>query len=268
MPLAILALALASGCASTPPPSAATAPPASAAPPAPAAKPAEDERLTPLLHDLGLTPAQAAEVIRLDAELRSKAEPLVGASMELGRSVAGAARQCKGDTPFIESDARAVVREGEAMRQPTLEAIQRVHALLTPVQRGKVSQRLLEGDEWAKRERKGSSRTRDLRAPLSLSAAQTMSVLMKAGVLWSSFADKTDPWQTHYRAAVTHFARDDFDVRREPIADAPAVALMVDFVRAGLRLLIPVLEPPQCAALGQLIDDKLDEQAAKMRANR
>jgi hypothetical protein len=93
-----------------------------------------------------------------------------------------------------------------------------------------------------------------------------MSVLAKAGVLWSSFADRAEPWRLHYRTAIADFARDDFDVHREKVAAAPAVALIVEFVREGLRMLVPVLDPKQCEALGDLIDQKLDEQAERAAA--
>ena len=197
------------------------------------------------------------------ADLERQGETMRSAVEELGRSVAGAVRRCKGDSPFIDADAARVVREGEELRGPVLDAVQKFHKLLTPAQRRTLSARLVEGDDWAKRERRNSKRTRDLGPALDLSTLQLMSVLVKAGELWSSFADRAEPWRVHYRTAITDFARDDFDVHKEPVAAVPVVALMLEFVREGLRLLIPVLEPKQCEALGDLIDQKLDEQAAK-----
>jgi hypothetical protein len=88
-------------------------------------------------------------------------------------------------------------------------------------------------------------------------------MLVKAGVLWANFADRAEPWRVHYRAAVVNFARDDFDAHKEPVAAVPVVAITLDFVRTGLRLLVPLLEPKQCESLGHLIDEKLDEQAAR-----
>jgi hypothetical protein len=177
--------------------------------------------------------------------------------------VAGAARRCKGDSPFIEADAGRVIREGDEMRARVLDTVQRVHRLLTPAQRKKVSDRLVEGDDWAKRERRNSQRTRELGPVLELSTMQMMSLLVKAGVLWTNFADRAEPWRVHYRAAIIDFARDDFDAHHEPVAAVPVVAFVVDFVRAGLRQFISILEPKQCEALGDLIDQKIDEQAAR-----
>ena len=202
-------------------------------------------------------------MLRINADLESTAVPLRGAADEFGRSVAGAARQCKGDTPFMEMDAARLVREGEELRGPVIDAIQRVHRVLTPAQRRTVSDRLVEGDDWAKRERRNASRTRDLGPALDLSTMQMMSMLVKAGVLWTSFADRAEPWRVHYRAAITDFARDDFDAHKEPVAAVPVVALTLEFVQAGLRLLIPLLEPKQCEALGRVMDEKIDEQAAR-----
>ena len=244
--LTLVALALATGCASAPPPPA--APPLAAA-----AAPAPGAALPPLLRDLDMTPAQEAEALRINADLVSSAESLAGAADDLGRSVAGAVRKCKGDSPFMDADAARLVREGEEVRGPVIDAVQRFHRLLTPAQRRKLSARLVEGDDWAKRERRNASRTRDLGPALDLSTMQLMKMLVKAGVLWTSFADKAEPWRGHYRAAIANFARDDFDARREPVAAVPVVALTVEFVRTGLRLLVPLLEPKQCEALGGLI---------------
>jgi Spy/CpxP family protein refolding chaperone len=259
----LLYLALASGCATTATPAPAPPPAAPAATPAPAA---QESEVPPILRELDLTPAQEAEILRIRADLRRDLEPLGRAAGELGRSVAGAARLCKGDTPFVEMDAERAVRVGEEVRGSVLDAVQRLHRLLTPAQRKKLSLRLLEGDEWAKRERRNESRTRGLAPVLDLSISQTMQMLVKARILWSSFADRIEPWRIQYEGAVTRFARDDFDARQEPVGKAPAVLLTTEFVRTGLRLLIPILDRQQCEALGRVIDEKLDEQAARAAA--
>lgn len=256
----LLLLAFAGGCATALPPAPTPPPPPSAAP----ASAAND--LPPVLHDLDLTPAQVEEIRRIRADLVRDAEPLVRAAGEMGRSVAGAARRCKGDTPFVEADAARVIRAGEDMRGDVLDAVNRFHRLLTPAQRQKLSTRLLEGDEWAKRERRNGSRTRTLAPALDLSFSQTMQMLVKARVLWTSFADKAEPWRAHYRTAVANFPRADFDAHKEPVAEVPVVALTTEFVRTGMKFLIPLLEKQQCEALGNLIDQKLDEQAARAAA--
>jgi Spy/CpxP family protein refolding chaperone len=260
----LLLLAFAGGCATTPPP--APTPPPSTAPAASAAAASAGNELPPALQSLDLTPAQVEEIGRIRAELTRDADPLVRAAGEMGRSVAGAARQCKGDTPFVEADAARVIRAGEDLRGDVLDAVNRFHQLLTPAQRQKLSTRLLEGDEWAKRERRNESRTRSLGPALDLSFSQTMQMLVKARVLWTSFADKAEPWRERYRTAVANFARADFDAHREPVAEVPIVALTTEFVRTGMKFLIPILEKQQCEALGDLIDQKLDEQAARAAA--
>lgn len=261
IPLALAALHLAIGCAAAPPPPPAAPPP----PPASAGAPSHSNgvELPPLLQGLDLTPQQELEIWRINTDYANAAELFVGAANDLAHSVAGAATACKGDSPFIEQDAARVVRLGEEMRGPTIEAAQRFHRLLTPAQRKKLSARLVEGDDWAKRERRNASRTRDLGAALDLTGTQVMKMLLKAASLWATFAEKAEPWRVHYRTAITNFARDDFDAKSEPVASAPAVALTVEFVRTGLRMLIPVLEPKQCEALGRVINEKIDEQAAK-----
>ncbi len=253
------------GCATVPAqPPAAPAPtetPAGAQP----ATASEPEDLPPMLRGLDLTAPQIAEVLKMQADLRNKADTLASASFDFFHSVAGAARQCKGDTPFLGSDAERVVREAEEIREPFLDAAQKLHALLTPAQRQKLSDRLIQGNDAAKRERRNSARTRELGPQINLSTMQTVKLLTKAAELWSTYADKTDPWREQYRIAVVDFARDDFDVHKEPVAKAPVMKLALDFVRSGLRLIIPILEPQQCEALGKLIDLRVDEAADRWR---
>jgi Spy/CpxP family protein refolding chaperone len=264
--LAPALIALANACASSGPPAAApSAPPPATAAPVAATAPSDprDELLPPTLRDLDLTEAQRADILRTYADLESSAEPFASAVAEYGRSMAGAVRQCKGTTPFMEMDGERLVRQGEDLRGPLLDAAQHLHRVLTPAQRKKLSDRLVEGDDWAKRERRNAARTKDLGPMLDLSTMQVMQMLVKAGVLWSSFADKADPWRVRYRTAITNFARDDFDVHAEPVATAPLAALTLEFARTGLRMLLPLLEPKQCEALGNLIDQKVDEQVAR-----
>jgi hypothetical protein len=282
-PVASLAIWLVSvpmgGCAGTHPvhPEVSPAAPAGSSAPASTSAPATaaggaagapvlagEAALPPLLRGIDLTPAQVDQVVRIDADVQRSVEPFVSAVSDYERSVAGAVRKCKGETPFVESDAARVVRVGEELRVPALDAVQKVHRLLTPAQRRKVSGRLIEGDDAAKREKRNSARTRDLGPTLDLSTTQTMSMLLKAAVLWTWFADRVEPWRVKYHAAITHFADDDFDVHAEPVAAVPVVELTLEFVRAGLRALIPILQPKQCDALGQLIDQKVDEQAARV----
>jgi hypothetical protein len=276
-PATLLAAALAGGCAATParpsasPSAAAPAPPAPAAPPAGSATPgaapaAGADALPPLLHDLDLTAAQTKELLRIVADFNDQTDTFRSAAEALARSIAGAARMCKGTTPFVDADAERLVREGEELRAPLLDAFQRAHRVLTPAQRRKLSARLVEGDDWAKRERRNAQRAGELGPDLELRAMQLMSVLVKAGTLWARIADRAEPWREHYRTAITDFARDDFDVHEEPVAKAPAVKLVVDFVREGLGMIMPVLDPKQCEALGNLIDAKFDEQVAEAAA--
>jgi hypothetical protein len=144
----LLTSVIAAGCGSAPPPPAATPPAVTSAKPGDAASaPPTDAaasgafELPPLLRGIGLTPAQTEQISRMAMDLDRDGGTFRSAVDAMGRSVAGAARHCKGDSPFIGADASRVVREGEAMRAPVLDAVQRLHGLLTPAQRRTVSAR-------------------------------------------------------------------------------------------------------------------------------
>ena len=67
---------------------------------------------------------------------------------------------------------------------------------------------------------------------------------------------------------VAAFAKPDFDLTREPFAEAPIVEIAAAFARDAFRLLVPILKPPQCEALGRVVDEALDEADRKRAARR
>lgn len=220
---------------------------------------AEPRELPSLLEELDLGTSQRDQILSLFDEVKRDLTPLVDSGREFGRALSVAARQCKGDSPFIEMQASSTAAVGEQIREPVLDAIQRLHGILTPAQRRALSRRLLGADQPDERERKNDTRTRSLGIDLDLSVGQMLSMLLRVQALRESFQERAEPWRLRYRSALRAFARDDFDVRRHPIAEAPLVALATTFVRDALRVLMPVLEPAQCETLGRFIADKVDD---------
>jgi hypothetical protein len=268
--LGVLCAAVALGCAAPRAPVPAPAAPAAAAAPAPSAAP-EDEaapRLPRSLRDLGLDAEQSRAAEAIARDLEDDLDPLIDASRELGRSLAGAARGCKGETPFVVMDAEATVRAGEPARRAVVRAIGRVHALLRPDQRAKLSARLLAEEESGAGEKADGEKTRSLGPELGLTLSQVGTMLARARTLAGKYEDRVEVWRSHYRHALSAFARADFDMAREPFAEAPVVELMTSFARDAFRLLVPILKPPQCEALGRLVDESLDEAQKKRLARR
>jgi Spy/CpxP family protein refolding chaperone len=275
-PARSLAAALASiviGCAVPRAPSvpSAAAPAATpAAAPSASAEPPAQPKLPRSLRDLDLDPDQVRAVEAVVRDLEEELDPFAAAVDELGRSLAGAARQCKGDTPFVAMDAEAVVRAGEPARRAVVAAIQRVHAILRPEQRAKLSAKLLDEDENGRKDRdeKADAETRELGPQLGLSFAQVATVILRARALTSKYEDRSDVWRSHYRHALVAFAKPDFDMGRERFAEAPVVELFTAFTRDAFRTLVPILKGSQCEALGKLVDDTLDESKKKRLAKR
>jgi hypothetical protein len=249
--------ALALGCA-VPKTTTSTTP---AAPAATAAAAEEDKPLPPMLEALKLSAAQRREILALREQLKRDLEPIIDAGRDFASAVAVAARTCKPDSPFIPMEAEYTVRVGEQVRGRLLDAVDKFHRILTPAQRQELSKSLLAAADRSEDERddRDDSRTRSIGDELDLSVSQTVALLVRVQALRSSFEEKVAPWRDHYDSAIVAFARDDFEARKQPIAEAPVVELATGIVRDGLRVLIPVLEPKQCDALGRFISDKIEE---------
>jgi Spy/CpxP family protein refolding chaperone len=245
-----------SSCAPMAPPEVQAAPPAGEK---------EDERLPAALEELHLRPDQRREIEALKDDLERDLEPLLEASKHLGRAIAVALRECKGDSPFIDMEASTLVGVGEELRPRALDAIQRFHRILTPAQRRALSQRLLASDA-ERAERRGErdrSSAESIGGKLDLSVGQMFSMLLRVQLLRSSFEDQLKPWRARYRKALKAFARDDFDIRRQAVAEVPFAELATTLVRDGLRMLVPVLDPPQCQEVARLLDEQLDKKKEK-----
>ena len=224
LPSALLALALATGCAAAPPRRRLADPRRDprrrATPAAEPARPPPSLHCPPLLRGIDLTPAQVEEALRINADLRERRIRSQGA----GHRVPGAPwpappEEVQGaSTPFVEMDAARVVRQGEELR--SLRARHRP-AGAPPAHPGASAARCriasFGGSTTGRSaERRNASRTKDLGPALDLSTVQMMSMLVKAGVLWTSYADQVEPWRVKYHAAILDFARDDFDVAQGP----------------------------------------------------
>jgi Spy/CpxP family protein refolding chaperone len=223
------------------------------------------DRLPDQLEELRLSAEQRAQIRALLDQLKLDLEPVTEASKHLGRAIAVAARECKGASPFVDAEASATVAAGEQARPAVLASIQRLHRILTPAQRKTLSRRLLDDESSRKKDRseRDRSRAESLGGDLDLSVGQMFELLMMAQLLRSDFEDQTEPWRARYRKAVKAFAHDDFDIHEQRVAEAPLAKLGTDLVKDALKLLIPVLEPPQCKELGRMIDDALADDPKK-----
>ncbi|MEZ4444347.1 MAG: hypothetical protein R3B72_35060 [Polyangiaceae bacterium] len=247
-----------SGCTSS-----STAAPITAAE-APVARAPHEEELPKMLVGLDIDPTQAKQILALRDRLKGQLVGVKDAAVEVALSLAAASKRCQGDTTWIGMAADQAVRAGENARDPILDGINELHAILTPAQRRALADRLLadEDDDGEDRRERSGKRTRDgvqsLGADLDLSFGQIAQIVVRALRLRDAYLDELEPWRERYEHAVEAFPDDDFDVRRQAVAQVPLVKITADTVREGFRLLITLLEPDQCRALGKTIDEALE----------
>lgn len=216
---------------------------------------------------LGITDRQKPRVVQLAARVKRTAEPVGDATESLLRAMAAGARRCRNDTAMIQLRADAVVREGERARRPILDAIDELHALLTPAQRRTIVARLLDEERDTDRESREERTETGLGGlDLDLSWGQLASMLVRLRALQSEYEDRAEPWLDRYRSAVRAFAQPTFSAHDQALADVPVVELATSFLVDAYRQLIPLLEEEQCRKLGDLADERLDALADERAA--
>jgi hypothetical protein len=187
--------------------------------------------------------------------MKSRLEPVGDAAGEYGLALAKVARQCDSDGRALEDAASWVVVVGEDLRGSVLDAIDRVHRILTPAQRSAVAKRILSRQQERDSEQNTDEGARSIGGELDLSVGQLMSLLVRAQLLRSALEERLEPWKVKYKRALRAFPDADFAIRDHPIAQVPAAAIATRAVRDGVRMLLPILEPEQCVILADFIEE-------------
>lgn len=218
---------------------------------------------------LELSAGQRERILALVADLEREVKTIEPAALGLADGLASALRGCRKDSTMLEMRADGLVRSAEVVREPILNAVNELHAILTPAQRRRLVRHVIERERTSSRETRredADDTTTSVGVELDLSWRQIASILIRARKIQSVYEDKAEPWLEHYRAAVRAFAEPRFDVYEQPIAKAPVMRFLADLVTDAYRVLVPLLEPEQCDALSDFLRDKLAEAEAKAAA--
>jgi hypothetical protein len=226
---------------------------------------ADPSALPAVLESLHPSAAQRAELLALRDELEDRLEPLADAGRELALGVASAARRCNADMPVLESATTWAVRAGDQARPTLLDAIDRLHAILTPAQRKALADRLLGREQESQSTEPTDEGARAFGDTMDLSVGQMFRLLTRALALRSALEERIAPWREKARSALAAFPDDHFVIREHAIAEVPAVAIGTRFLRDALGTIFPILEPEQCVALAGLIEQAVEEEERRAR---
>ena len=218
---------------------------------------------------LELNVAQRGRILALVEDLKREVEPVKPAAIGLAEGIASTLKGCRKDSTTLEMRADSLVRSAEAARDPILDAVNELHAILTPKQRRRLVRHVLERERTSSPERRrdeADDQTTSIGVELDLSWRQIASILLRVRKIQSVYEDKAEPWLERYRDAVRAFAEPHFDVREHAIAEAPVMRMVADLITDAYRVLVPLLEREQCAALSDYLRVKLAEAEAKAEA--
>ncbi len=223
----------------------------------------DSTRIPEILESLQLSAYQQQQLRALGRELKRQLEPMKDAGREYLLAIAKTASRCNNNTMALDDAASWAVGVGQQVRGPVLDAIDRLHRILTPAQRKMLARRLLDGEKESKKRRKTDEQSYSVSADLDLSLSQTLTLLIRARSLKSALEERLEPWRKSLKNALVAFPRDDFSVREYRIAEVPAVVLATRFVRDAVRTLLPILDQEQCKAVDASIRDALAKAEKK-----
>jgi Spy/CpxP family protein refolding chaperone len=296
----MMALALAaSACQSTPNAASPTATPVAVAPPgaqpsSPAAAPEQGEAdehrqhhhggvvalLAMSLQDLNLSPDQKTAVEKIRADLVAKMEPARSAGQDLASALADGVAAGSVDRAKADAAIDKLVAQVQAAQGSSVDAMNQLHAALTPAQRAALVDKVQEHfEKWKEanghEDQDGQHRSGPMLGlvkDLSLSQSEAQQIkesyrnLLKAsappaGGPDHQHKDIADPLQ----ALATAFKADSFDAHALAGAGTAGghmakwgATRMARFLEAAA----PVLTPDQRAKLAQLIRDRAGRRAS------
>jgi Spy/CpxP family protein refolding chaperone len=229
------------------------------------------------IHDLDLSADQKAAVEKIRADLVAKMEPARAASQDLAGTLADGVAAGTVDRAKADAAVDKIVAQATALQSSSLDAMNQLHAALTPAQRATLASKLQEHfEKWKEanghEDQEGQHRSGPMLAlvkDLSLSQAEAEQIkasfrsLLKANATSNAQPGAQDHQHRevsdHLQAFATAFKADSFDAHSLTGANAASAHMakwgatrMARFMEAAA----PILTPDQRTKLAQLIRDR------------
>jgi|HubBroStandDraft_1064217.scaffolds.fasta_scaffold02382_2 Spy/CpxP family protein refolding chaperone len=225
------------------------------------------------LDTLGTSPDEHAVIAKIQADLFAKMEPARAAEQKVMATLADGIEAGTIDTAQVDTALAQVARVAGALHDATAEALNELHAVLTPEQRGALVDKVeAHWTIWQNANSEsgpaGSSRQGYLEAlasELSLTADQVEKIRARSS---ASAKDAPGPLdsqtiETHLKVFGQAFKKDSFDARSLSTASA-ANTLLARWGSARMahffESVTPVLTPEQRAALAQSLHQHMSHQ--------
>ncbi len=226
------------------------------------------------IRDLDLTADQRTTVDKIRSDLMEKMAPVRAADRELGTVLADGVAAGNVDKAKADKAIDKVVAQAQKLRDGTADAIGRLHAALTPAQRGELVDKLkAHFDKWKAAHGQDESEDKEHRSGHLLALVRDLSLSqdeadkIKAAFKAQTKAAKQAPdhehkdVQDHLKAFETAFKADKFDAKTVSSANADKHMARFGASRRAtfLEAAAPILTPDQRTKLADMIRPKADE---------
>jgi LTXXQ motif family protein len=171
-------------------------------------------------------------------------------------SMLGAMSACDPDYARLRIEGRRMIDAAPAAKPAVLDAINELHAVLTPEQRRLAVDPVLKNSE-ERRQRSDDDGFAKMAKKLDLGVGQALRMAKRARNRITLRRTDRDALRDSFDEAAKSFREPDFDAHQVAFAKEPLVAHTVQFIFDLAAIVLPELEPPQCAAIADFASEAL-----------
>lgn len=229
-------------------------------------EPGSEEGLPAYLARLGITEAQRTELDAIGDRLVERVRPADRQRLAFQSAIVGAIEACDSDYARLRIEGRRMIEAGSDAKPVVLDAINELHALLTPEQRRLLVEPMLERSEQ-RRERSDDEGFAALGKKLDLGIGQVLRMAKRARNRMTLSRSDRDELRDLLDDAGEQFMEPDFDAHRTELAQQPLVEHTVQFIYDLAAVVLPVLEDEQCHVAADFARERLVEDEKKPRSD-
>ena len=215
-----------------------------------------------LAERLGLTSTQQEKIEAIRDRLVERTRSADAQRLAFQDAIVGAIDACDSDYARLRIEGRRMIDSGNGAKPAILDAINEFHAVLTPEQRKRLIEPMLERSA-ERRERTDDEGFAAMGSKLDLGIGQILKMAKRARTRITLSRSDRDELRDRFEESAERFMSPRFDAHAEPLAQEPLVEHVVQFIFDLAAVVLPVLEERQCDVAADFARERLADDGAE-----
>ncbi len=222
----------------------------------------ERDGMAELVERLGLTSTQQEKIEAIRDRLVERTRSADAQRLAFQDAIVGAIDACDSDYARLRIEGRRMIDSGNGAKPAILDAINEFHAVLTPEQRKRLIEPMLERSA-ERRERTDDEGFAAMGSKLDLGIGQILKMAKRARTRITLSRSDRDELRDRFEESAERFMGPRFDAHTEPLAQEPLVEHVVQFIFDLAAVVLPVLEERQCDVAADFARERLADDGAE-----